>query len=212
MTAATSPAGELTLQEVADELGVHYMTAYRYVRLGMLDATKRGRSWVVERQDLDAFRSGPSPDASADGAAWDDRLFKRMLAADDAGAWKVVEAALASGMAPTDVYLDVITPALREVGERWADGSIDIASEHAASQIVRRVVARLAPRMTTRGLRRGTIVIGSTATEMHDLPISIVADLFRSRHFDVIDLGGNLPPASFASAVESADDVDFAGA
>ena len=31
-----------TLQEAADELGVHYMTAYRYVRLGLLDAAKVG--------------------------------------------------------------------------------------------------------------------------------------------------------------------------
>ena len=61
--------------------------------------------------------------------------------------------------------------------------------------------------MTSRGARRGTIVMGSTATDMHDLAVSIVADLFRSLHFDVIDLGANLPPESFASAVEHANDV-----
>lgn len=215
MTTAPSPDTELTLQEAADELGVHYMTAYRYVRLGMLEAHKRGRSWVVSREDLEAFRTAPAPDGGASdtdtGVAWDERLVRRMLAADDAGAWKVVEAALASGMEPRAVYLDVITPALRSVGDRWADGSIDIADEHAASQIARRVVARLAPRMTSRGLRRGTIVMGSTSTEMHDLPISIVADLFRSLHFEVIDLGGNLPPESFARAVASANDVVAVG-
>ena len=207
MTTAPSPSDELTLQEVADELGVHYMTAYRYVRLGMLDAVKRGRSWVVTREDLEAFTSGATAGPEAGGVAWDERLLKRMLAADDAGAWKVVEAALSSGMAPPDVYLDVITPALETVGEQWAEGEIDIAAEHAASQIARRIVARLAPRMTSRGLRRGTIVMGSTQTELHDLPISIVADLFRSRHFEVLDLGGNLPPESFASAVQRANDV-----
>ena len=35
----------LTLHEAAEELGVHYMSAYRYVRLGLLDATKRGGVW-----------------------------------------------------------------------------------------------------------------------------------------------------------------------
>ena len=82
-----------------------------------------------------------------------------------------------------------------------------IAQEHAASQVTTRVVARLAPRMVGRGARRGTVVIGSTATEMHNLPISIVADLFRSRRFTVLDLGGNLPPEAFAAAVAAADDV-----
>ena len=33
---------DLTLHEAADVLGVHYMTAYRYVRLGLLPAAKAG--------------------------------------------------------------------------------------------------------------------------------------------------------------------------
>ena len=40
----TAEAGRpLTLQEVADLLGVHYMTVYRYVRLGLLEAEQGGR-------------------------------------------------------------------------------------------------------------------------------------------------------------------------
>ena len=48
----------LTLHEAAEELGVHYMSAYRYVRLGLLDATKRGGVWKVERSSIAAFRAG----------------------------------------------------------------------------------------------------------------------------------------------------------
>ena len=203
----TDEPEELTLHEVADELGVHYMTAYRYVRLGMLEATKRGRSWVVTREDLDRFIQAPTEPSERGTAPWDQRLLNRMLAPDDAGAWRVIEAALSSGVSAPDIYMEVITPALREVGAKWESGEIDVAQEHAASQIARRVVARLSPQMNRRGVRRGTVVVGSTATEMHDLPISIVADLLRSRHFDVIDLGGNLPPESFASAVRSANNV-----
>ncbi len=207
MHSTTDQPDELTLHEVADELGVHYMTAYRYVRLGMLEATKRGRSWVVTREDLGHFLEAPTEPLGRGMAPWDERLLNRMLAPDDAGAWQVIEAALSSGMSAPDIYTDVIAPAMREVGTKWENGDIDVAQEHAASQIARRVVARLSPRMTRRGVRRGTVVVGSTATELHDLPISIVADLLRSRHFDVIDLGGNLPPESFASAVRAANNV-----
>ena len=48
---------QLTLHEAAEVLGVHYMTAYRYVRLGLLDAEKVRGTWRVERADLDAFRT-----------------------------------------------------------------------------------------------------------------------------------------------------------
>jgi excisionase family DNA binding protein len=196
----------MTLQEVADDLGVHYMTAYRYVRLGMLPATRRGRTWVVEPDDLEAFRN-PVREQERGSVRWDERLLNRMLAADDAGAWRVVEAALASGSSVQDVYTHMVVPALRSVGDGWVAGDVDVATEHAATQIAGRIVARLSPRMVHRGVKRGTIVVGSTATEMHNLPISIMADLLRDQNFDVIDLGGNLPPTDFASAVASADGI-----
>jgi excisionase family DNA binding protein len=46
-------AGLLGLREAADRLGVHYMTAYRYVRTGRLPATRIGAQWWV---DPDAVR------------------------------------------------------------------------------------------------------------------------------------------------------------
>ena len=41
MTEVAQPQ-ELTLHQVAEILGVHYMTVYRYVRLGQLPAFKAG--------------------------------------------------------------------------------------------------------------------------------------------------------------------------
>jgi excisionase family DNA binding protein len=53
--------GLLNLKQVAARLGVHYMTAYRYVRTGRLPARRVGTGWVVEVADVTAF--------SADAAA-----------------------------------------------------------------------------------------------------------------------------------------------
>ena len=47
----------ITLQEAAERLGVHYMTAYRYVRLGRLRATQRDGRWYVRESDLEALRT-----------------------------------------------------------------------------------------------------------------------------------------------------------
>ena len=53
----------ISLQEAADALGVHYMTAYRYVRTGRLPAVKDGAEWRVDPADLaewvDAYRQHP---------------------------------------------------------------------------------------------------------------------------------------------------------
>ena len=127
MAARAIAAGDelLTLHEAADRLGVHYMTVYRHVRLGMLPARKVGGSWRIDPADLaTALRAGrrrqpapgPAPAAMASKprrrAPWAERLQQRMLAGDGAGAWQVVEAAMASGVEPQDVYVEILGPAL----------------------------------------------------------------------------------------------------
>ena len=37
----------VTLHEAAKRLGVHYMTAYRYVRTGRLPAERDGAHWLI---------------------------------------------------------------------------------------------------------------------------------------------------------------------
>ena len=205
----TDQPDTLTLNEVAEELGVHYMTAYRYVRLGLLEATQVGRSWVVTRSALDGFRSerGDRASAKRGEADWTNRLLRRLLAGDESGSWSTVEAALASGLTVREVYMSMLVPALHAIGDRWQSGEIDVADEPLATRIVDRIIGRLAPRAATRGVRRGSVVIGSTATELHALPITIAADMLRSARFTVIDLGANLPPKSFGKAVAAADSL-----
>lgn len=45
----------LSLEEVADLLGVHYQLIYRLVRSGELPAVRLGRIYRIERADLDRY-------------------------------------------------------------------------------------------------------------------------------------------------------------
>ena len=47
---------DISLHDVAEALHVHYMTAYRYVREGLLPGHKVGRRWCVRKSDLDQFQ------------------------------------------------------------------------------------------------------------------------------------------------------------
>jgi excisionase family DNA binding protein len=207
------PVDDLTLQQAADELGVHYMTAYRYVRLGQLDAAKVNGEWRVSREALDTFRAAPAePRASRQRPApWSDRLEARLLVGDATGAWGVVESAMAGGVQVGDVYTEVLAPALRNIGERWAAGEIDIAVEHRASGIATRIVGRLGSRAVRRGRPRGTIVLGSPPGERHALVVAMLADLLRLEGWDVCDLGADTPSASFAHVLATMDDVAAVG-
>ena len=92
-----------------------------------------------------------------------------MVAGDEAGAWGIVEAALASGVEAADIYLDLLVPALEVVGEGWAAGELTVADEHRATAIALRLVGRLGPRFARRGRKRGTVVVGAPAGEQHGL-------------------------------------------
>ena len=204
---STDGDGELTLHEAADALDVHYMTVYRYVRLGLLDAHKSGKQWRVTREALDAFaREGPSGGGAPD-APWAERLESRMVAGDANGAWSVVEAALAAGHEPGDVYADYLAPALRSIGEKWEHGDLGVHEEHLASSVAARVIGRLGPRFSRRGRPRGTVITAMPPGDDHALSCAMVADMVRSAGYAVLDLGADTPVASLGATVERVDDL-----
>ena len=204
----------LTLQEAADALGVHYMTAYRYVRLGLIEAAKVGSAWQVPRSEVDrllvarkagdAGEAGPRGGRAGEPAPWSQRLEARLRAGDVQGSWGVVAAALAAGVEPDEVYLELISPAMRNIGEAWAVGEIDVGVEHRASAIVMRMIGRLGPRFNRRGQSRGAVVLGAPAGDRHSLPAALFGDLVRGAGFDVVDLGADTPVAGFVSAARHA--------
>lgn len=196
----SAPAHDLTLQEAAARLGVHYMTAYRYVRLGLLPARKEGAEWRLEARDLDAFRVSERPAGRARRAPWAARFESRLVAGDAPAAWAVVEAGLAAGAGLQDVYLGIVAPAMASIGERWASGEVDVAVEHHASVITVGILGRLAPRFSRRGRTRGTFLVGAAPGERHAIPVTLVADLVRSAGFGVVNLGADVPAPSFAAA------------
>ena len=207
----------LTLQEVADELGVHYMTAYRYVRLGVLEASKSGGVWQVQRLALDRYRgeqaalagngSPGKPAARSRKAPWSARLESRLVAGDAPGSWSVVEAAMAAGAELDEIYLDVLTPAMVSIGERWAAGELDISVEHRATGIAMRIVGRIGPRFTRRGRARGIVALGAPSGEFHALPVAMLGDLLRLRGWEVSDFGVDVPSESIAHVIGETNDL-----
>jgi methanogenic corrinoid protein MtbC1 len=155
---------------------------------------------------------GPQSDGgSRRRAPWADRLEARLLAGDSRGAWGVVEAALAAGAELDEVYLEVVSPAMAAIGERWEQGQLDIFVEHRATGIVMRLIGRLGPRFVRRGRTRGAVIIGAPSGESHALPVAIVSDLLRQHGWEVSDLGPDVPAESFVRAMQITPDVVAVG-
>jgi MerR family transcriptional regulator, light-induced transcriptional regulator len=210
----TPPAREsISLHEAADRLGVHYMTVYRYVRLGMLPARKVGGSWKVDPSDLATLRADQAHAGSGrqigvgrrTAAPWSDRLRGRMLAGDAEGSWNVVEAAMAAGMEPADIYVEVLGPALREIGAMWRRGGLGIEREHMASGVAASIVGRLGPRFRRPGRHGGTVLVAMPAGERHGLGATMITDILRGGGHEVLNLGPDTPPSSLVAAMAETD-------
>ena len=216
---ATESTELLTLHDAADRLGVHYMTVYRRVRLGMFPAHKVGGQWRVDPADLRAPDEPPPGDARGptDGrppeprgcapAPWADRLRRRMLAGDVAGSWQVVEAAMAAGVEPTDVYVEILGPAMHGIG---ADGSAGRSASIRSTwpRALRcRSSAAWDRRFQRRGRRLGTVLVAMPTGERHMLGAAMLADILAQAGYEVLNLGADTPPASLARAMAAHDDL-----
>lgn len=131
----------------------------------------------------------------------------RLVAGDENGTYQLLENAMASGACAEEVYLDLMSPAMSEVGSRWEAGEISVADEHVASSTGLRVISRLGPRVASRGRTKGTILLATIAEDYHYLPTALLRDLLRSHGFDAQDLGANTPTESIVERAKCSPDL-----
>lgn len=199
MWAANKLGAWMQLREAADTLGVHYQTAYAWVRQGVLPARKLGRGYEVNDGDVRALATrrelGSEPSRHIQVHDWGapaDRLYAAIVAGDETAARQRIER-LASGVAVVDLCQRVIGPAMRHIGDDWAAGQVSIAQEHRASAICERIIALYSRQPG--GRPRGTVIVTTPPGERHGLPALMAAAVLREDHWLVHHLSADLPVA-----------------
>lgn len=132
-----------------------------------------------------------------------ERLYKELVLAlttfDAAGA--DVSLGKAFGFYPfEEVMIGAIQPAMVEIGERWHRGEINVATEHFASEFVRRKLAGLL-NIFLDGTQHATIVVGCAPGELHELGALMIALVLARRGWNVMYLGAQVPLADLVAAV-----------
>lgn len=103
----------------------------------------------------------------------------------------------------TDVGVDIIQPALYEVGRLWQLNRITVAQEHLASAISQNVMARLfAQAEFAMPLERGAL-FACVPGSHHSLGLRMVSDAFEVAGWDVRFLGADTPTDALIQQVDS---------
>lgn len=160
--------------------------------------------WVAQALgDVEAacasMRTAPLPDASywrddnphrALGEAFLDACLH--LRRSQAGA--LVQQAIKNGVPVPEIYTDVITPAMRELGRLWHQNRVTVAQEHYCTAVAQMVMAQLFPTIFDDDRKpAGRIVSACVAGELHEIGARMVADLFEMAGWDTAFLGADVP-------------------
>lgn len=104
----------------------------------------------------------------------------------------------ANTFSPHDLVVDVLAPALHEIGNRWESGDLCIASEHAASAMLRTQLGALLSAQAVD--TRSPVICTTPQGEQHELGALLAAVLIAMSGRRVVYLGANLPAAQIAQA------------
>lgn len=115
-----------------------------------------------------------------------------------------VDALLAQGTAPRELYVDLFQASLYEVGRRWEVGEVSVATEHVATAITEELLGRVFPHVLRRAPVGHRAVVSCAADEFHQIGGRIVADTLEGMGWDVDFVGAGSSVGELVACVERA--------
>src|SRR3954453_11079835 len=144
----------------------------------------------------------PAPTGAADLAGLADELRAALHRLDEAAAEATLDRLLAAFALDT-VLRDAVLPFLRDLGDRWARGTVTVGQEHFATAVIAGRLHALA-----RGWDAGVgprAVLACPSDERHELGLLCFALALRGRGWRVCYLGADTPAEAIASVAGELD-------
>jgi 5-methyltetrahydrofolate--homocysteine methyltransferase len=135
-------------------------------------------------------------------------LYEAVLEGDMDGAAKGVEAALGDNIAPGDILLTCLIPAMEEVGRLFEEGEYFVPEMLIAARAMKAGLEILKPLLVDSGVEpAGKVVLGTVEGDLHDIGKNLVAMMLEGAGFEVIDLGTDVSPDKFVETVKNGIDI-----
>ena len=114
----------------------------------------------------------------------------------------LVDEALAAGVSAAEVQSEIIRPAMRRIGDLWAQSVVTVAEEHLATAISEQALIGLYSSLQIAAPRsRERVLLAAVQGQHHTLGLRMVADVLEGAGFDVLYLGADVPTGSLVQMV-----------
>lgn len=129
------------------------------------------------------------------------RLMRLLVGGDAHAVTELLSSLFASGVSVGEICDCFIAPALADLGEGWAGGSVEIYEERRACELIGRALADLA-RLAPRPGRRAPRAVGGTLSgDPYTLPTLMAEATLCHQGLDARSLGASLPPHTIEAAI-----------
>jgi methanogenic corrinoid protein MtbC1 len=119
---------------------------------------------------------------------------------DETAVHAILDEALA-GFSLDTVFRELLLPALREIGDEWERGALEVGQEHFASTLIRERLLALARQWGRGG---GPLAVLACAPgERHDIGLIAFGLVLRTHGWRILFLGADTPLATLAEAAAS---------
>ena len=151
---------------------------------------------------------------SLDDLALNDRLRRRIIDGARVGLEMDLDAAMAEGTAPLDIVNNILLDGMREVGDLFASGDMQLPFVLQSAETMKSAVAHLEPHMEKSDQGgRGRVVLATVKGDVHDIGKNLVDIILTNNGYEVFNLGIKVGVNEMLSAVEEhrADALGMSG-
>jgi methanogenic corrinoid protein MtbC1 len=118
---------------------------------------------------------------------------QKLLEGDTQSSLQLTRKWIQDNKTPEWLYLEILKPAMYEIGRLWQQGLITEAHEHLASSIVTRIMTDIYLDFPKKEKFKGKVLISSAVNEFHELGSWMLSDLLENSGWQVKYLGANVP-------------------
>jgi corrinoid protein of di/trimethylamine methyltransferase len=136
-----------------------------------------------------------------------EKAAQSIMDADEEAAVEIAKKSMAEGLNPLEVINEGFSKGIRKMGDLFDRGEVFLPTLIVASEAMVAAVKILEQALPQeeRGVKLGTVVLGTIEGDVHDIGKGIVATMLRVYGFEVHDLGRDVPITTF---VEKAKEVN----
>jgi 5-methyltetrahydrofolate--homocysteine methyltransferase len=135
-------------------------------------------------------------------------IYQNVLEGNKESVENKVQDALDASLTASEILQDGLIAAMGEVGRLFEEGEYFVPEMLIAARAMKAGLAILQPLLVDSGIEpAGIVAIGTVKGDLHDIGKNLVGMMLEGAGFEINDLGTDVEPAQFVSAVEEGADI-----